>query len=373
MSSAPPPVPKKQRQFPCKDCGADLVFAPGTDCLKCPYCGAENQIEPSPADTLVRELDFVATLNNLSHEAPTRDALTVKCDACGAESEFAGDVVADHCPFCGKAIVATAQSKKQIRPGALLPFHITRQQAAQAFRGWVSGLWFAPNALAKTAERSAIDGAYIPAWTYDASTFSRYTGQRGDDYWDTETYTERDANGNTVTRTRQVRRTRWSYVSGHVANPFDDVLVLASRSLPPKIAQRLEPWDLQNLQPYRDEYLSGFVCESYQIDLRQGFDEAKAIMDSYIRQSIIRDIGGDHQRISSVDTQYNDITFKHTLLPLWISAYRFDERVFRFLVNARTGEVQGERPYSWQKILLLVLAILAGVIGIILIVQGQTR
>jgi hypothetical protein len=217
-----------------------------------------------------------------------------------------------------------------------------------------------------------MDGVYVPAWTYDSDTYSRYTGQRGDDYWDTETYTERDASGNTVTRTRQVRRTRWSWVSGDVSNQFDDVLVLASRSLPPKIAQRLEPWDLKNLVPYRDEYLSGFVAESYQVDLPQGFEVARGIMDGYIRQSIVRDIGGDHQRIDSLQTRYDNVTFKHTLLPVWISAYRFHQRTFRFLVNARSGEVQGERPYSPWKIILLILAIVL-IIGIIGFVASNYR
>jgi len=184
-------------------------------------------------------------------------------------------------------------------------------------------------------------------------------------------YTERDANGNTVTRTRQVRRTRWSYASGRVQNTFDDILVLASNSLPRKIAQRLAPWDLENFVPYRDEYLSGFVAESYQVDLSQGFETAREIMDGFIRQSICRDIGGDHQRIDSVNTQYENITFKHTLLPVWISAYRYRERVFRFLVNARTGEVQGERPYSVWKILLLVLAIVLIVGGFALVMANR--
>ena len=49
---------------------------------------------------------------------------------------------------------------------------------------------------------------------------------------------------------------------------------------------------------------------------------------------------------------------------MWISAYRFKERTFQFLVNARTGEVQGERPWSWIKITLLVIFILA-LIGVI--------
>jgi len=370
MDTAPAPSSPSRRQFPCKDCGADLVFAPGTNCLKCPYCGAENHI-PDADPGAVQEEDFRATLANLENSAETQDTLAIKCTSCGAESQFGGDVVASKCPFCGAPIVATAQSVKQIKPKALLPFYVTREQASAAFRQWVASLWFAPGELSKTAERSGIDGVYTPAWTYDADTDSEYTGQRGDDYWETETYTETDSNGNTVTRTRQVRRTRWSYASGRVENTFDDILVLASNSLPRKIAQRLEPWDLKNLVPYRDEYLSGFVAESYQVDLPQGFEAARQIMDGVIRQTICRDIGGDHQRIDSVDTQYENVTFKHTLLPVWISAYRYRERVFRFLVNARTGEVQGERPYSAWKITVLVLSILFAILLIILIAHSR--
>ena len=36
----------------------------------------------------------------------------------------------------------------------------------------------------------------------------------------------------------------------------------------------------------------------------------------------------------------------------------------RFMVNGRTGAVKGERPYSWVKIMLLVLAILGGIAAI---------
>jgi hypothetical protein len=149
------------------------------------------------------------------------------------------------------------------------------------------------------------------------------------------------------------------------------VLVLASNSLPSKHAAALEPWDLKELVPYRDEYLSGFAAESYQVTLEDGFVQAKGIMDGVIRASIRRDIGGDEQRIHWVQTQYNDVTFKHVLLPVWISAYRYHERVFRFLVNARTGEVQGERPYSTIKIVLTVLLALAVVALVMFLVAGR--
>jgi hypothetical protein len=87
-------------------------------------------------------------------------------------------------------------------------------------------------------------------------------------------------------------------------------------------------------------------------------------MASPIEQSIRRDIGGDEQRIHSVDTDYYNVTFKHILLPLWICAYRYQDRVYRILINGCTGEVAGERPWSWIKITLFVLLILA-IIGII--------
>ena len=72
-----------------------------------------------------------------------------------------------------------------------------------------------------------------------------------------------------------------------------------------------------------------------------------------------------------MNTRYFNVTFKHALLPVWISAYRFHDRTFRFLVNARTGEVQGERPYSWVKITLAVLAAIVAILTIMLILRAQ--
>jgi ribosomal protein S27E len=350
---APPPL---QRQFPCRQCGASLVFEPGTDCLKCPYCGTENQLA-APVG-VVRSLDFMAQLDALAVAEPAHEIITVKCNGCGAQTTLPPDSTAGVCPFCASPIVAEASTTKAIRPQSLLPFAVTKAQASDCFKKWVAGLWFAPNALAASAERSAINGAYLPAWTYDSDTYSAYTGQRGDDYWETETYTETDANGNTVTRERQVCKTRWTYVSGNVANRFDNILIMATTSLPAQHLAALAPWDLGNLVPYADEYLSGFLAESYQVNLADGFEQARQIMDGDIRQSVIADIGGNHQQVGSIETQYDNIRFKHLLLPVWISAYRYQNQVYRFLVNARTGEVRGERPYSAIKIAMLILAIL---------------
>jgi len=345
------------KTFKCRNCAAMMEFVPGAGAQKCPYCGHENPIPQSEED--IKELDFRAYLGGLSDSEQTEEHLTVKCDDCGAETTAEANVTSAECPFCGSHIVSTASSSKHIKPRSLAPFHVSREQGREAFRKWIHGLWFAPSCLNRVAQQDdRLTGMYVPYWTYDSDTTSFYRGQRGEHYWETQHYTTRQ-NGKTVHKTRRVRKTRWYPASGTVWGSFDDVLVLASNSLPRKYTEKLEPWDLHNLVPYKDEYLSGFRAESYHVDLADGFEYARGVMDVEIRRLVRRDIGGDEQRISSVRTQYDKITFKHILLPIWISAYRYKNTTYRFLVNGRTGEVQGERPWSWVKIMLLVIVLLA--------------
>lgn len=346
-------------QFPCQQCGAKLTFAPGTNNLKCEYCSFENLI-PQSEEQIV-ELDFHQYLTEAAGQEEVEEYLRVKCITCAAEIDKPKNVTSLTCPYCDSNIVAEGSVSKHIKPKSILPFVVTREDGRQRFSQWINSLWFAPDKLKKYARQEGkLNGMYVPYWTYDAKTTSFYTGARGIHYYTTESYTTTQ-NGKSVRRTRQVRRTRWYRVHGTVWHPFDDVLVLASQSLPRDYADRLEPWDLSQLAPYSQKYLSGFRAESYQVDLEEGFDIARGKMDETIRQLIKRDIGGDEQRVTSVKTQHDHVTFKHILLPIWISAYRYQNKVYRILINACTGEVQGERPWSWVKIGLAAIAVIAGI------------
>jgi hypothetical protein len=190
---------------------------------------------------------------------------------------------------------------------------------------------------------------YLPYWTYDTKTYTQYRGEKGINRTETEYYYETvDGKSERKTRTRVV--TDWYPAGGSINNDFDDVLVNASNSLPRKYVEALEPWDVKSLEPFNENYLAGFKSESYQIGLKDGFDLAKEKMEPTIETTIRSDIGGDHQRIHSKQTEYNNITFKHTLLPLWISSFRYNNKAYRFLINARTGLTKGDRPYSAGKI-----------------------
>lgn len=352
-------------ELKCTGCGAILQFKPGTKSLTCEYCGAQNVIEVSTE--VIEEFDYEEFIKTKLEKEEKIEIVSVRCTACGASLTLQPNVTADTCPYCTANIVVQGGStSKVLKPKSLLPFAIDKNKATGFFRNWIAKLWFAPSDLKQRAANGNLDGIYVPYWTYDSRTQTVYTGARGTYYYVTERYTTTE-NGQTVTRTRQVRHTSWAPTAGQVTNDFDDILVIAGTSLPVNYTQKLEPWNLQELVPYNDKFLSGFRTQSYQVDLVEGLNIAKERMAPVIRATILSDIGGDEQRIYTSNTSYSDITFKHILLPIWISSYKFKDKIYRFLVNGQTGEVQGERPYSALKITLAILATIAVIIILVLL------
>jgi len=353
-------------ELACTSCGALLKFKPGTRHLSCEYCGSQNEIaQPEEAGNNIQETsleDFLA--ENFEHEEKI-EVTTVKCEGCHAVSTFDPKTSSDKCPFCASPLVVKNGATSRLhKPQYVLPFGIDEKKSRENFAQWIKSLWFAPSELKHYADRSGkINGIYLPFWTFDCSTHTSYTGQRGTHYYVTESYTSVE-NGKSVSRTRQVQKTRWTSVSGNVSNVFDDILIEASTSLRKDKLRALEPWDLKNLVAYNDKYLSGFRTETYQVDVKTGYKEAKERMSPVIENALRNDIGGDAQRIHFASSTYNDPSFKHILLPLWVSAYRYNDKVYQILINARTGEVQGERPYSAAKI---AMAIIGGLILLLIL------
>jgi predicted RNA-binding Zn-ribbon protein involved in translation (DUF1610 family) len=370
MTEAPPPVPiptpvgstqvvgeaseqAQSRVFPCESCGADLTFNIGAQSLKCPYCGFVKDLEFAP-DAAVEEQDLRAMLErtvtvrdkNRRDEQGLRE---VRCDACGATVRFSGTLTSGECAYCGVPIqLDTARdAERRVPVDGVLPFLIDREQARANLGQWVRSRWFAPNDFKARGVEGRFNGIYLPYWTFDSLTFTHYTGMRGEHYWVTT---------GTGKNKRRVRRTRWYPASGNFKRFFDDVLTMAATGMPTKRLIALEPWPLSRCVPFKKDVLAGFLARAYDIPLDEGFADAKNRIDGALEREVRARIGGDVQRIHSIDMRYTALTYKHLLLPVWMLAYRYGEKSYQVVVNAGTGEVQGDRPYSWVKIVLAVLA-----------------
>lgn len=354
----------EQKELVCKNCGGKIQFSPGSTSVKCPYCGTVNEItfEKEELEKAFKEIDYYSYINKTlqTENIEVKEAF-VKCQSCGASTTIDSNVVSSECPYCGSPLVRE-QAKLQniIEPQAVIPFVIDKKQAIEKFNTWMKKSFWAPKKAKVYAKPDKLQGLYTPYWTYDANTTTSYVGQRGDDYTTTETYT--DSSGQT--QTRSVTKTRWTRTSGTVYQTFDDIPIVASTSLPEKYVTKLQPWDTSQLKPYNKLFLAGFKSESYTRDVKKGFELAKVVMDKKIVVAIERDIGGDHQRITSKNTNYNDVTFKHILLPIWISSYKYKDKVYNFVVNGQTGKVQGKRPVSVGKIILVILLAIAIIVAL---------
>ena len=363
----------EEHRFPCPECGSEMRFDPAANKLKCDHCSHEEDFDGEGETALANtELDFQAAMNNQVPEEEMEETRVTSCSNCGAKVEFEGESHAEECPFCASPIVIDTGTTKQIKPKGVLPFIKTEDKAREAMTEWLGKLWFAPNNLKEYARKGRkMQGMYVPYWTYDAQSESDYRGQRGDAYYVTERYTTTE-DGKTVTKTRQVRKIRWSRRSGHISKFFDDILVLASKSLPKRFTDQLAPWDLSALVDYSPNYLAGYQAEAYSIELREGFDEAENVMEREIRNLVRRDIGGDEQRIDRLSTTLSGITYKHVLLPVWLAAYKYEGKTYRFVVNGQSGKVKGERPWSKAKIAIAVVSALV-VIAIGVTVYQYTK
>lgn len=356
----------------CGGCGALLYFKPGTRQLQCDHCGTANSIESPDSPQRIASVDYEHFLTDIEHCKKADNMKVVKCSNCGSETILSAFVTSDKCAFCTAALVLSPlEGQQYLPPHYILPFEINRQQGLDCFQKWLNGLWWAPNDLAKKVSGSAtaLQGTYLPYWTFDTDSTTGYSGQRGDYYYTTETYQE-TVNGKTETRTRQVRHTRWSSVSGRVDCEFEDLIVPASKSLPSKTLDRLAPWKFNLLVKFDERYMSGFRSETYQLGPKEGMLLAIAQTESEIRSEVMHDIGGDEQMIDELDTEYFNKAIKYLMLPVWTSAYHYNNKIYQFTVNASTGEVIGERPISATKIVLFVLMILLILAIAFLLLQG---
>ncbi|MEZ6058298.1 MAG: hypothetical protein R3C01_16485 [Planctomycetaceae bacterium] len=352
----------KGRIFPCDGCGADMVFHIGEQQLQCPYCGFLKEIETDETAE-VREQDYHAMLKRLKAleeegvDLQVPDQSEVRCNSCGGTVLFQGTLTSSECPYCGSPIQRNKvhSATQRIPVDAVLPFLIDRKSAADRLKEWVQSRWFAPNEFRRRGANGTFQGIYLPYWTFDSLTFTSYSGQRGENYTVTV---------GTGKNQRTETRTRWYPASGSFQRFFDDVLVVASAGLPDKYILALEPWPLSRCIPFTQQVLAGYLARTYDVELPDGFAEGRARIDEALLRDVRRRIGGDKQRVHSVKSRYDEVTYKHLLLPVWMLAYRYQEKSFQVFINAATGEVQGERPYSVVKIVLAVMCVLAAIGGI---------
>lgn len=341
--------------FPCHSCGSQMAYSPARGKLYCEYCESVAEID-SPA---VEAPEYVYYPLDDRYEAPNWDAMdskTLTCPSCGADTVIGAGVMTATCPFCGSHYVSEAvPTPGVILPETMMPFRISREVATERFGKWVKKRWLAPRAFIKGQHKAELCGIYIPFWTFDAQITTSFRGWGGRKR--TVRYTVR-VNGRTETRTKTV--IDWYPISGNERMRFDDIPCVATNKIDRVMLQKVGSYSMKVLNVYNPAYLAGFFAERYSISLREGFDAVRGSMERQIIARIEARCGYDVYRDMHYNHNYDTVRFKHILLPLWLSSYRYKNKVYQLMINGETGQVAGKSPLSaWKIALLVALGILA--------------
>lgn len=359
-SPAPPVLDEELIEgYPCSSCGASLQFAPGTLNMECPYCGTKNEIDVELTEIEEHNLEELPLSPTTRDTGMGVEQRSFRCENCGAIQALEPAVIATECAFCGSpAIVEAPSNPHLVRPTALVPFALEAAAARGKYRQWLGAWWrrlISPGSLKRTAVVTKMRGVYTPFFTFDAQAESDWSGLRGDYYTVTV--------GSGENR-RTVRKTRWTYRSGHHSHFYDDVLMYASQGLPEETLRKVMPFHLRRMMPFSGEFLAGFAAEEYTLDPENLWESARDSMKSEEWRACRRALGGDTYRNLRVHTQILDPTWKHILLPIYMANYLHGTRQYHFVVNGQTGEVRGSAPISWAKVAAITGVVIAAGVAI---------
>ncbi len=340
----------KETDKKCPSCGGVMNFNPATGGLSCPYCGYEEKIPPKEErQEFADELD-ISTADKLENCNWGLTTKTVLCQACGAESIYDALQISAVCPFCGSNQVMEASDKETMAPGGVVPFQVTDRQASELFLKWIKRKWFCPKMAKESAKAKNFNGVYLPYWTFDADTVSEYRADYGKD---------RIVNRNNEKKIV----TDWYPTRGTYKESIDDELIIGTTNHNQSMLRGLEPFDTAANKKYKPEYIAGFVAERYAIGIKEAWQQAKEAIrgkvDRGIEKFILHHHHADRVRNLEFQTSYHNVTYKYLLLPVWISNYKYQEKVYHFMVNGQTGKVSGKTPISAIKVVITVVAAIA--------------
>jgi hypothetical protein len=298
----------------------------------------------------------------------------LRCDNCGSETQVEPDQRSYSCPFCESTVVVefSPDLSTRQRPEFVIGFALNADEAAKKFRQWLAAdAWHRPKDLAQ-ATLSEIRGVYIPFWNFSMLAESDWRAEIGEHWYRTETYTTRDAQGKTQTRTRRVQETEWWPLDGKHHRYYSGYLVSGSRGLPQAFADRIMPYQLPALKRYEPYFLAGWASEEYSVSHSEALPQCQQEFYRREQAHIAAFLPGDRSRGLNLRTSFSAIQSDLCLLPVYLFTYTHREKKYRFCVNGQTGKIAGDKPVSWSRVggvVLMALLSIAAVVGLIVLIN----
>lgn len=245
------------------------------------------------------------------------------------------------CPFCGSERLEQQQDVRVLSADRVIPFVVNRAQAAAALRTWLGTGYWRPGDLAAASVLTKIAPVFIPYWIFEARTWT---------YWTADS-----------SATPGGARSDWFPLCGEHRGSYSGLLIGASGALTPGETDALCPFDLTQATAYDEMDMGNATVEQFRVPRKYARPLASVALENREHAACQKYVPG-RCRNMKVNVRLEGLSSEAVLLPVWIMAYRYRGRAYRFLVNGQSGRFTGQAPTSWRKV------IAAAAVGVLAIV-----
>ncbi|MCW6026814.1 TFIIB-type zinc ribbon-containing protein [Stenotrophomonas sp. SRS1] len=353
----------------CPKCGSsDIRLKLGSDLLICQFCRHEWH-----GDRVEEAFGFGEGIDQLRGtviasgardiDADTASLMSFKCTGCGAEVTINTEsTMTARCHWCRHVFGVNEQISNGAAPDAVLPFHISKDDAVARIRQFVDKRrLFALKAFKDQFTPENVTGVYLPYMIVDSNISASVSGK-----------------GEIQTRqyTRGTEKNKKTYydadiyqVDRQVDFTVDDLTMessaergnLDTQTNTNNIINAILPFDTKNALKWNASYLAGFTSEKRNVDvetLRPRLEDqllsiARAQVEGSVRR-YDRGVRWERERVDVHGTRWVSM-----YLPVWLYSYHQPGRnggmLHYIAVNGRTGETMGSVPVQQWKLLLAAL------------------
>ena len=336
----------------CGSCGGTLRYDIASYGLVCDFCGTVRRLHRPEEGAAIGEFDFATALRGSGTNWGVTRRL-VACKSCGAQLLYNSDQMSGMCPYCGSAVVLSAEDADcGVAPSAIIPFTLTKEQVAEKFYRWNKFAFWSPEKFRRGKILSELTPVYIPYWSFEADAVTTYSGRFG------HTVGSGDR-----------ERTDWYQKTGIAEKHISEFNVCGSRKFfNDKMLNSVVSFKSRECLPYTPETLSGMAAEIYTIGIDEAWNYAKTTgLKKEIMESTREHEHADCYSNLVYSTEYYNVKFKYVLVPVYLAGCRYGGKIYNVVASGTNGRGKCGRPISIAKFIITPLLFVAYfVIGAIL-------
>ena len=350
----------------CPKCGStDVELRESSGTLVCLFCrnewsGVRVEEEFGLGEGLEDLRGTVIASGAQEIDDAVSAVMTLECGGCGAEVvvNTTSELTA-RCHWCRHVLTVNEQIPNGAVPDAVLPFHISREDAIERIRQFVSKRrLFALKKFKQEFTPENVLGVYLPYMVVDGNVSSEYWGE-GE--IETRRYTRGSGDNEETYYDADVYAVR-----RQVSFTVDDLTIESSaerarldvRVNTNNIINTILPFDTKNAVKWNASYLHGYTSEKRDQDVQELMPTVEDQMLSIGRSEVLGTLASYDRgvRWQQEKLDVHGTRWVAMYLPVWLYSYFEPDRKGGMLhyiaVNARTGETMGSVPVQQWKLLL---------------------